>query len=258
MQMIHLVTDTDFTLSCGACPAGITSSEQYRVLVVRQGVGEISLAGRVAELVSGSVMLLAPYDLLYVPAEVADGMDIYLFAFAPEALYRTDLSLPAVFGGETYLPPARQSEATAAIAARVSDIATVPETLRVSMARLYITTLLVHLAAAPIAFDETLGVARAARYLAAHMHEDVSLDELSAAVGISKFYLCRAFSRDSGLTPHAYLNHLRAYHAETLLAGGMSAADVAVSVGFGDYSTFFRTFRKIIGRTPTTRDNETK
>ncbi len=256
--MLEIVNERELTLVRGGFSAGITSSAQYRVMIVCGGEGRLSLAGRVAEIQSGAVMLLAPYDLLYVSADAAKRLDAYLFTFASEALYRTETALSDVFRGETYLPRADQSDATAALLSRMSDIDQAPETHSASLARLYLTELLLHLSAHPIAFDETLGVARAVRYLAAHMQEDVSLDELSEAVGISKFYLCRAFSRDSGLTPHAYLNHLRAYHAQTLLAGGMSAADAAVSVGFSDYSTFFRTYRKIIGRNPTTREKETR
>ncbi len=257
MQTIDFVTTSDLSVTRGSFPAGIGASAKYRVLVIAEGSGTISLAGRVAEATRGAVMLLAPYDLLYVPASTHSCIDAYQFTFVPEALYRTEASLTDVFGGETYLHPAQQTGALAALVSRVLELASLPAMYMESFARLYMTELLLHLTAYPIPFDTSLGVARAVKYLAAHLHEDVSLDTLSEAVGISKFYLCRAFSRDSGLTPHAYLNHVRAYRAETLLSGGMSAADAATSVGFGDYSTFFRTYRKIIGRTPTTRESET-
>ncbi len=257
MQMTNLVTGSDFALSVGGCPAGISSSGKYRVLIVREGTGTISVSGRVTEAVPQSILLISPYDLLYIPAETAETVDAYLFTFAPEMLYRTGVSVLDVFDGECCLSPAVFTDAVTALVARLDDLITAPAKHTAPLARLYVTELLLHLSVSPIPQDETLGVARAARYLAAHLHEEVSLDHLSSVVGISKFYLCRAFSRDSGLTPHAYLNHLRAYRAEALLAGGMSAADAAVSVGFGDYSTFFRTYRKIIGRTPTTRESET-
>ncbi len=253
--MTDFVMTRELTLSRGGYPAGVSSSSSYRVMVVRDGHGTVSLSGRVADVTAGAVMLLAPYDLLYIPEQTAKDLDAYLFTFTREGLYRIDVTLSDVFAGESYRHPAVQSDAMAALVARMDDILPGGEGQREAFARLRLTELILHLAASPMEFDASAGVARAARYLRDHLHEDVTLDALSDTVGISKFYLCRAFSRDSGLTPHAYLNHLRAYRAEALLAGGMSAADAAVSVGFGDYSTFFRTYRKIIGRTPATRDH---
>ncbi len=255
MQMIDFVKTPDFTLSRGTLPAGVSSSGKYRALIVREGRGTVSLSGRVADVVPGAVMLLAPYDLMYVPKTTVE-TDVYLFAFAPEALFASADSLTEIFSGELYRHPAVQSDALAALVARMDDLMTGSDEHPEALARVRLTELILHLASSPMAFDMSAGVARAARFLAEHMEEDVTLDALSETVGISKFYLCRAFSRDSGLTPHAYLNHLRAYRAEALLAGGMSASDAAASVGFGDYSTFFRTYRKIIGRTPATRESD--
>ncbi len=256
MPPFDIVMREDMALVRGGFSAGITSSPRYRIMVVCAGGGMVSLSGRVCEAVPCSVMLLSPFDLLYIPEKTAKTLDAYLFEFDPSALHASQVSLLMPFEGDPYVHPAHMTDGEVSLVTRFDDLMNASSQVSETMARLYLTELLLRLSQHPLETEALGGVARAARYLKEHLHEDVTLDALAEIVGISKFYLCRAFNRDSGLTPHAYLNHLRAYQARRLLEGGMSAADAAASVGFADYSTFFRTYRKIIGRSPTTREED--
>ncbi|ADU61723.1 MAG: AraC family transcriptional regulator [Pseudodesulfovibrio sp.] len=87
-------------------------------------------------------------------------------------------------------------------------------------------------------------------HLAARLDERVSLDDLSALVGISRYHLLRVFSREAGLPPHAYQNQLRVVRAKVLLAQGEPISQVAAEVGFADQSHFTRVFRQFTGATP--------
>ena len=53
-----------------------------------------------------------------------------------------------------------------------------------------------------------------------------------------------------GLTPHAYLNHIRVLRARDLLRQGCPIAQAAVNVGFVDQSHLHRHFKRIVGVTP--------
>ncbi|KAA0580371.1 AraC family transcriptional regulator [Azospirillum sp. B21] len=86
--------------------------------------------------------------------------------------------------------------------------------------------------------------------LHARMAEDVGLDELSAAAGVDRFRLNRAFRAAFGLSPHAYLVRLRLRAARRRLAGGEAPALVAAEVGFADQSHLGRWFRRAYGMTP--------
>src|SRR5262252_10566349 len=55
--------------------------------------------------------------------------------------------------------------------------------------------------------------------LAEHLDDPPSLDDLAHATGMSPFALVRAFRRETGLPPHAYVNHLRVRLARRLLDG---------------------------------------
>ena len=86
--------------------------------------------------------------------------------------------------------------------------------------------------------------------LHARMAEDVGLDELSAAAGVDRFRLNRAFRAAFGLSPHAYLVRLRLRAARHRLAEGEAPALVAAEVGFADQSHLGRWFRRAYGMTP--------
>ena len=109
-------------------------------------------------------------------------------------------------------------------------------------------------AEAPLGSSElhgrALAVERAKSHLQEHFHESVRLDELAAVARVSRFHLVHAFTREIGLSPHAYQVHIRVEHARRLLQRGMSAAGAAASVGFADQSHLTRWFKRILRLTP--------
>jgi AraC-like DNA-binding protein len=98
--------------------------------------------------------------------------------------------------------------------------------------------------------SSTLAVDRAKAYLQQRFNESVSLDELAAVARVSRFHLVHAFTKETGLPPHAYQMHVRVERGRRLLQGGMSATGTATSVGFADQSHFTRWFRRVMRVTP--------
>ncbi len=87
-------------------------------------------------------------------------------------------------------------------------------------------------------------------YLHAHLAADISLSELAALVGMSRFHLLRVFRGEMGLPPYAYLTQLRLRKAKQLLRSGESAASVATAVGYVDQSHLIKRFKAAYGITP--------
>jgi AraC-like DNA-binding protein len=96
------------------------------------------------------------------------------------------------------------------------------------------------------------GVARARDYLDAHLGEEVELADLARVAGLSRSHLIRAFRRETGLTPHAYLVDRRVRAASRLLGRGESPGEVAAACGFFDQSHLNRAFKARMGVTPGT------
>ena len=97
---------------------------------------------------------------------------------------------------------------------------------------------------------ERAAIRRSRDYLEEHYDADVSLAELAALVNLSPFYFARAFEREVGLPPHAYLESVRARKARELLLEGVQIVEVSLAVGYGDQSHFTHRFKRLLGVTP--------
>lgn len=84
-----------------------------------------------------------------------------------------------------------------------------------------------------------------------HAASRVSLSDLSRVCGMSKYYMLRIFKAHTGMTPHAYLNQVRALRARELMAAGENTlVEIALGCGFFDQSHMNRIFKKVFGITP--------
>ncbi|KXJ52827.1 MAG: AraC family transcriptional regulator [Thalassospira sp. Nap_22] len=93
-------------------------------------------------------------------------------------------------------------------------------------------------------------MARVGEYIRAHYAENISLDDLAALVGYSRFYLVRAFKKSFGMTPYAYLINCRVQRARHALRRGEKIVDVALETGFADQAHFQRIFKRLMAATP--------
>jgi AraC-like DNA-binding protein len=93
-------------------------------------------------------------------------------------------------------------------------------------------------------------VAKAIQRLDSAPDAHVSLAELAALSGVSRFQLLRGFAREIGITPHAYLVQRRVCLARRLLADGQTPAQAALLSGFADQSHMTRAFARQLGITP--------
>ena len=86
--------------------------------------------------------------------------------------------------------------------------------------------------------------------LADRLADPPSLDDLAGELGMSPFALVRTFRAETGLPPHAYVNHLRVRLARRLLDDGVPPADVAAEAGFADQAHLTRHFKRVVGVPP--------
>ncbi len=87
-------------------------------------------------------------------------------------------------------------------------------------------------------------------YIGDHYSEDLTLDSLAELCGITKHHLAREFKAYTGMTVLTYLNLIRCKNAEGCLLAGNSVTDTAVECGFESISYFSRTYKKIMGKSP--------
>jgi AraC-like DNA-binding protein len=84
----------------------------------------------------------------------------------------------------------------------------------------------------------------------ARYEQNLGLDELASVAGLTSFQLIGLFKRTVGLTPHAYLIHLRLNAACRYLKRGYTLAESALAAGFCDQSALTKHFKRCYGITP--------
>lgn len=114
-----------------------------------------------------------------------------------------------------------------------------------------------HLEAVPKQNSKIQLVKDAIAYIHAHYSEDISIDEISDALGFSKYYVCHIFKEHTDRTMVDYINLLRCINARSLLSSGRyNISESAVNSGFKNLSYFTRTYKKQMGALPSAHQKE--
>jgi AraC family transcriptional regulator len=109
-----------------------------------------------------------------------------------------------------------------------------------------------------VAARDTFAEGRPPRWLAQakalirdHCAGRLTVQGIASTVGVHPIHLSRVFRRFLGCTAGEYLRSCRIERALALLRSpGRSLADIALECGFADQSHFSRTFRRHVGRSP--------
>src|SRR3954469_11964077 len=86
----------------------------------------------------------------------------------------------------------------------------------------------------------------------ARYFEQLDVDDLAHAAGLSRAHFSREFRRAFGESPHAYLLTRRLERAAALLrTTDRSVADICFSVGLQSVGSFTTSFTRTFGKSPT-------
>lgn len=86
----------------------------------------------------------------------------------------------------------------------------------------------------------------------------ITLDKLEKRFYLNKYYLCHLFKENTGFSVKQYITYKRVLKAKELLTSGNSCSETCNSLGFGDYSNFYRIFKKAVGLSPQEYINQSK
>ncbi len=98
----------------------------------------------------------------------------------------------------------------------------------------------------------TARFARAETFLLEHATEQITVDDVAAAAGLSVRGVQAAFQRHHGITPTMYLRRIRLLLAREQLeaADGRSVAEIARATGFAHLGRFAGSYRREFGELP--------
>lgn len=91
----------------------------------------------------------------------------------------------------------------------------------------------------------------ALEYIQAHISEQISIDDISSYVNLSRYHFIRVFKHSIGITPYAYIINCRITLAKRLLMEtSFSVDEIAHECGFLDTANFIAKFKKHTGMSP--------
>lgn len=98
---------------------------------------------------------------------------------------------------------------------------------------------------------------RAKEYIKANYSNAIMLEDVAREINISPQYLSKLFKEETGENFIDYLTGIRIRIAKNLLESDeMSIKEICYSIGYSDPNYFSRTFKKIVGSTPTEYKDE--
>lgn len=119
----------------------------------------------------------------------------------------------------------------------------------------YLNDIMTEFMIMPPANSRSLGshniVEQAVSYINEHFDEDIRIETLAEEMNLSQYHFIRKFKRETGYTPHEYLNNTRIASASYLLKlSSLPIKEICYKVGFASETVFYNTFKRRMGITP--------
>ena len=232
--------------------------QKYEILYVSRGKGKCIVEGIEHPIFHGSLFIFRPFEYHYVCPDPDSVYERYVCNFSENALMDAVRSLPMLSDSTQGLHFYGEG-----IASNFCNVASIIESFAEkndpkssqseAMAVSAVNQLLLLLSRESGSTDESAGnelVGRIIEYLNRNLEQKISLEETAKHFFISKYYLCRLFRRHTGVTVLSYLNSKKIAKAQHLILSGEPPSSVAYAVGFGDYSSFYRLYKKTFGVSP--------
>lgn len=234
----------------------------YEILYVSEGEGRYLIEGAEFELKPRTLVFIRPFEYHCVEVEANSIYERYVLHFSDSFIVKEVSEILKRLSGDSdessgrFYSPDSIPQIVVSLFDRFEEGAHLAESEQEPYFRLVLSELLVLLSSLGnenIAHDECELCARVTRYINEYLERNVSLDIIAKRFFVSKYYLCRAFKKYSGVSIHSYITHKRVVYAKQLIESGETASGAAYKVGFGDYSAFYRAYMKVIGKAPTAK-----
>ncbi len=243
-------------------PPDVLCHAEYEILYVISGGARCISEGREHLLSRGALLLSRPLEYKSIEFNSDELFSGYIITFSEKVLSDdiSDILLRITEpSGGAYYSPDNCSPELRAIFERFDIVKQLREPEREAFAALLISEIIILLSASSredkARATENLA-ARVGGYINSNLRAELTLDELAKRFFVNKYYLCRTFKAQSGISIHSYISMKRVLYAKSLMESGESAAAAAEKSGFGDYSAFYRAYIKIYSIPPTSKSHE--
>jgi len=94
------------------------------------------------------------------------------------------------------------------------------------------------------------------QYVEQHLNDNISLDDVVSHTGQSKSSICGLFKSEMGISIKQYIISKKLAKANWLMQNGISSTQAALQIGYENYSSFYRIYRKFYNSSPSDHNIE--
>lgn len=242
----------------------------YEIFYLIEGVGKYIIDGTEYHLRPGCMVLSSPNEIRRLVLSKSHASEYISIEFGVNLFYSLDSSgwLLQAFNCQRerknnfYEPQIISSELSTQIK-RVTDIPPLDLSIQQIGLKMKLQMILYQINLLYISKEqykeESISldlVDQVMQYINTYLYEDINIDVLADKFSINKTSLNYFFRKKNGYTIHHYITLKRLLSVQLLVQQGKSVVDAAMSVGFQDYSTFYRQYKKHFGHSP--KDEKTR
>ena len=246
------------------------SHDYFQIYYIRSGKILHHIEGSAAELAAGDVFILPPNVPHYIE-KLDDDVDFYSLSFMPDYFQSIKESNKLLLDFLYYLRTQSLKNIQPKFTLSYEDVVFVEMLVKRIMeefagekagkddlikecvsvllsvfARVYFE----QRAEVLISEENRQLVMHSIEYIKNHFDEEITLAEIVRRSAMSKTCFCTIFNSIVGMSFKEYLNRYRIDRAAELIAGGGKISAAANCCGYGDFSTFYRNFKKYMGMSP--------
>lgn len=93
-------------------------------------------------------------------------------------------------------------------------------------------------------------VTQCIEYIEKNLTEDLDVEKISKEIKFAPSTVAHSFKKQMGIPLHKYIVQKRLYFAKTMLDKGCLPTKVYLSCGYTNYSSFYKAYIKMFGKTP--------
>lgn len=244
--------------------------EYFQIYYVVSGMLTHHLESGTADLSAGDIFILPPNQPHYIET-VSDDVDFYSMSFMPDYFQSVKESNKLVLDFLSYLQAENEEKIEPKVSLIYEDAVflkslferimtefsgdktgkkeIIKETVSVVLS-LFARVYFENNATALVAKENRLLVMHSIEYIKNHFDEELTLCDIAKRSAMSKTSFCAIFSSIVGMPFKDYLNRYRIEKATELISAGERISVAAGLCGYGEFSTFYRNFKKYMHISP--------
>ena len=239
---------------------GEWQDDEHVFTYIASGSAEFLVSGERFQLKTGDVIVLPPYAPHTIASRSDEPLVQYIFHFTTGGADGTESPWGSRVAAVT-LTDAERYDMRNAYLRMYKEYSERRPGYQAALTGLALTMLVPYLRGmdeqlAPAATERKdkawIHIEKAVEYINKHLQNDeLANEEIAAAIHVSANYLTKLFQEHLGFSLHAYVLNQRVEKAKSLLYGEpISITEVAYRCGFSGIHVFSKTFKRIVGMTP--------